>query len=108
MQGRIVNKSGAWYAYNGDKIGQGRENAKLFLKEHTDICDEIEKKVVFIIIFFLMRRQQKEGTELKQRIYHDAETCSDDLEHMDRTERDMGQTASRPDLGAGCHIESYG
>lgn len=41
----IVNKSGAWYAYNGDKIGQGRENAKIFLKEHTDICDEIEKKV---------------------------------------------------------------
>ena len=41
----IVNKSGAWYAYNGDKLGQGRENAKLFLKEHTDICDEIEKKV---------------------------------------------------------------
>ena len=41
----IVNKSGAWYAYNGDKIGQGRENAKLFLKEHKDICDEIEKKV---------------------------------------------------------------
>ena len=34
----IVNKSGAWYAYNGDKIGQGRENAKIFLKEHTDIC----------------------------------------------------------------------
>ena len=34
-----------WYAYNGDKIGQGRENAKIFLKEHTDICDEIEKQV---------------------------------------------------------------
>ena len=41
----IVNKSGAWYAYNGDKIGQGRENAKIFLKEHTDICDEIEIQV---------------------------------------------------------------
>ena len=41
----IVNKSGAWYAYNGDKIGQGRENAKIFLKEHTDICDEIEEQV---------------------------------------------------------------
>ena len=39
----IVNKSGAWYAYNGDKIGQGRENAKIFLKEHTDICDEIDR-----------------------------------------------------------------
>ena len=41
----IVNKSGAWYAYNGNKIGQGRENAKAYLKEHTDIRDEIEKKV---------------------------------------------------------------
>ena len=41
----IVNKSGAWYAYQGEKIGQGRENAKKFLKEHGDICDEIEKKV---------------------------------------------------------------
>ena len=41
----IINKSGAWYAYQGDKIGQGRENAKKFLKEHPEICDEIEKKV---------------------------------------------------------------
>ena len=41
----IVDKSGAWYAYMGDKIGQGRENAKLFLKEHPEIRDEIEKKV---------------------------------------------------------------
>lgn len=41
----IVNKSGAWYAYNGEKIGQGRENAKNFLREHPEICDEIEKKV---------------------------------------------------------------
>ena len=41
----IVNKSGAWYAYNDDKIGQGRENAKIFLKEHKDIMDEVEVKV---------------------------------------------------------------
>lgn len=41
----VVNKSGAWYSYNGDKIGQGRENAKLYLKEHQDIFDEIERKV---------------------------------------------------------------
>lgn len=41
----IVVKSGAWYAYEGNKIGQGRENAKLFLTEHPDICDEIEGKV---------------------------------------------------------------
>ena len=41
----IVNKSGAWYAYEGNKIGQGRENAKTFLKENPEICAEITKKV---------------------------------------------------------------
>lgn len=41
----IVNKSGAWYAYDGNKIGQGRENAKTYLKEHPDIMAEIEQKV---------------------------------------------------------------
>ena len=40
-----VEKSGAWYSYNGDKIGQGRENAKLFLQSHEDICDELDAKV---------------------------------------------------------------
>ncbi len=41
----IVNKSGAWYAYEGNKIGQGRENSKQYLKEHPEICKEIEQKV---------------------------------------------------------------
>jgi recombination protein RecA len=41
----VVIKSGAWYAYNDAKIGQGRENAKVFLKENPDILDEIEEKV---------------------------------------------------------------
>ena len=41
----VVNKSGAWYAYNNEKIGQGRENAKQYLVEHEDIRDEIEAKV---------------------------------------------------------------
>ena len=41
----IVNKSGAWYAYNGEKIGQGRENAKIYLKENPAVCEEIESKV---------------------------------------------------------------
>ena len=41
----IVNKSGAWFAYNGQKIGQGRENAKQFLEQNKDIMAEIEKKV---------------------------------------------------------------
>ena len=38
----IINKSGAWYAYNGEKIGQGRENAKNYLEEHPEIMDHVE------------------------------------------------------------------
>ena len=41
----VVKKSGAWYAYEGEKIGQGRENAKSFLEANPEIMDEIEKKV---------------------------------------------------------------
>ncbi|MCR5836892.1 MAG: recombinase RecA [Lachnospiraceae bacterium] len=41
----IVNKSGAWYAYNGDKIGQGRENAKAWLAENPMVMEEIDAKV---------------------------------------------------------------
>lgn len=41
----VVNKSGAWYAYNGNKIGQGRENAKLYLASHPEVMREIEMKV---------------------------------------------------------------
>ena len=41
----VVQKSGAWFAYNGEKIGQGRENAKQFLAQHPDIMKEIDTKV---------------------------------------------------------------
>lgn len=41
----IVEKSGAWYAYSGAKIGQGRENAKIYLRENPAVCSEIEQKV---------------------------------------------------------------
>lgn len=45
VEGDIVEKSGAWYAYSGEKIGQGRENAKNFLLEHPAIFAEVEEKV---------------------------------------------------------------
>ena len=41
----IINKSGAWYAYEGDKIGQGRENAKMYLRENPEFCKMIEEQV---------------------------------------------------------------
>ena len=42
---RIVEKSGAWYAYKGEKIGQGKDNAREFLREHPDTATEIEAKI---------------------------------------------------------------
>jgi len=42
---KLVDKSGAWYAYNGEKIGQGKDNAREYLKEHPEIAQEIEAKV---------------------------------------------------------------
>ena len=41
----VVNKSGAWYAYEGEKLGQGRENSKMFLQQNPEMCAEIERKV---------------------------------------------------------------
>jgi recombination protein RecA len=41
----VINKSGAWYAYEGNKIGQGRENAKIYLKENPEFCSMIEERV---------------------------------------------------------------
>jgi recombination protein RecA len=42
---KFVDKSGAWYAYNGEKIGQGKDNAREFLKTHPDVAREIEQKI---------------------------------------------------------------
>ena len=56
----IVNKSGAWYAYNGDKIGQGRENAKLFLRELRRFAMRSRRRFVYIIIWIRQMRQQKQ------------------------------------------------
>ena len=41
----LVNKSGSWFSYNSEKIGQGRENAKAYLTEHPEIMDELEQKI---------------------------------------------------------------
>ncbi len=41
----IMEKSGSWFAYNGQKIGQGKDNAKSYLKEHPEVRDEIEQKI---------------------------------------------------------------
>ena len=45
VEAKIIDKSGAWYAYNGEKIGQGRDNAREFLRENAELAIEIENKV---------------------------------------------------------------
>ena len=42
---KFIEKAGAWYAYNGEKIGQGKENAKEYLREHPEVAKEVEAKI---------------------------------------------------------------
>lgn len=50
VQQGLVDKSGAWFSYNGQRIGQGKENARLFLKEHPAMANEIETKIRELMI----------------------------------------------------------
>ena len=45
VENDIVGKSGAWYSYNGDRMGQGKENVKTYLKENPQIKEEIDRKL---------------------------------------------------------------
>ena len=45
MEHDLVEKAGAWFSYNGEKLGQGRENAKTFLRENPEVAQEIEMKL---------------------------------------------------------------
>ena len=45
VSAKIIEKSGAWYSYQGEKIGQGRDNAREFLRENPDLAREIENRV---------------------------------------------------------------
>ena len=57
----VVDKSGAWYSYNGEKIGQGRENAKLYLENNPDVMDEIDKKIR--VHYELIKEETKKTTK---------------------------------------------
>jgi len=50
VQHDIVNKAGSWYSYGDDRIGQGKENVREFLKEHPEMADEIERKIRAILM----------------------------------------------------------
>jgi recombination protein RecA len=56
----FVDKAGAWYSYNGDRIGQGKENVRLFLKDNPDIANAIEKQIRDEL---MPSRKQKDAAE---------------------------------------------
>ena len=62
-EANIIEKSGAWYSYNGQKIGQGRENAKLYLKDNPAIMSEIEEKVKVVLGINADQPGAPDGTE---------------------------------------------
>jgi recombination protein RecA len=76
----IVEKSGAWFSFNGERIGQGRENTKAFLKEHAKVADQIEKAIRQNagLIVDKMLQAAPEGDEAA-----DAEEGPDSLEEDD-------------------------
>lgn len=59
VEKEIVEKSGAWFSFDRERIGQGRENAKIFLKEHPEVAKAVEEK---ILERFSLLKKQKEGT----------------------------------------------
>ena len=61
----IIDKSGAWYSYNGEKIGQGKENVKIFLKENTALRDELEQKIREHYGFIEKKKDKKEKNSEK-------------------------------------------
>lgn len=59
----IVNKSGSWFSYNDQRIGQGRDNAKIFIKEHPEMRDEIEAKIKGLFPEIFDRRKEDDKDE---------------------------------------------
>jgi recombination protein RecA len=62
-QHNVIEKSGAWYSYDGDRLGQGKENVRKFLKENPDITQSIEKKVREIVLPQKKSKSADEGAD---------------------------------------------
>ena len=60
VENDIIKKSGAWFSYNGEKIGQGRDNVRKYMQENKEFTDEIDKKVREILM------SRKNGAEDEQ------------------------------------------
>ena len=61
VEKEIVEKSGAWFSFDRERIGQGRENAKVFLKEHPEVAKAIEEKI--LEHFGLSKKPRESGNQ---------------------------------------------
>lgn len=78
LQGNMIQKSGSWYSYGEERIGQGRENAKLFLESNPDIFKEIEEKVRKILFPNAVIPDQKGKEETKEEVKKEAAKDQDE------------------------------
>ena len=87
-----VKKSGSWYAYEGEKIGQGRENAKSYLESHPEMMDEIEQKVRAHYHLGEEYREKESADELKLTAKADAKSAD---KSSDKADAQNGKTADK-------------
>lgn len=78
----IIKKGGAWYSYEGTKIGQGRENAKAFLEENKDLCDSIEMMVREHFGLPTADKDEKKASK-KEKVTAIPEADDDDIDEVD-------------------------
>lgn len=88
----VVKKSGSWYAYEGEKIGQGRENAKSYLESHPEMMDEIEQKVRAHYHLGEEYREKESADDLKLTAKADSKSAD---KSSDKADAQNGKTADK-------------
>ncbi len=88
----VVKKSGSWYAYEGEKIGQGRENAKSYLESHPEMMDEIQQKVRAHYHLGEEYREKESADDLKLTAKADAKSAD---KSSDKADAQNGKTADK-------------
>ena len=85
----VVKKGGAWFSYNDEKLGQGRDNAKIFLKEHPDTMKEIEEKIKVRLAEEEQKQAEKKASKKKSKLEEKAAAAAGVAERAEPAESEM-------------------
>ena len=85
----VVKKGGAWFSYNDEKLGQGRDNAKIFLKEHPDTMKEIEEKIKVRLAEEEQKQAEKKASKKKSKLEEKAAAAAGGAESAEPAESEM-------------------